>query len=227
MVNQTELRRRLTDQEDNFVERKLQRITGAEIRQTATAFANTLAADESAILFVGVADDGTPMGVDDTDAIQKRIEKACRTGCYPPIDYKAQVIDDGSLNFVAVIFAPSKKKPHFSGAAYVRRGSQSVKANEEQFDQLIASRNEKCGRIQQLGSTTLTVIAYKKLGDTRRMADRAYRECRECKVSEVDAHHVRLYDIGLSEYFSEPLGNVEISRDEKRHRPMLIVHQRN
>jgi len=115
---------------------------------------------------------------------------------------------------------------HFSGPAYVRVGSESVKASAEQYEQLIASRNEKCGRIQRLGQKVLTVTAHKKLGDTRYIAGKDYGEHRECTVAEVDAHHVRLYDIGHSEYFWEPLVNIDIVTDEKKHRPKLIVRQR-
>lgn len=218
-----ELIARLTHGEDNFVERKLQRVSPGEIRQTATAFANTLTQDETAILFIGVADDGAVVGVDDVDSIQKRVERACQTDCYPPISYSANVVKVANVAIVAVVFRESSLKPHFSGAAYVRRGSQSVKASSALLDALIASRNEKCGRIQQLKGQVISVIAHKRLGDTRRMPDGAYREYHECNIEDVDAHHVRLYDIGLSQYFSEPLSNVEIAYDEKRYRPMLIV----
>ena len=100
----------------------------------AAAFANQLSTNETGLLFIGVANDGTLIGVDDTDALQKRVRKACQQYCYPEIEYT---------------------------------------------------------------------------------------------ISDVDAHFVRLYDIGLSEYFWEPLLNVDIARDEKRHRPLLIVRQRD
>lgn len=220
-----ELLQRLADEEDNFVERKPAGVNRAEIRRTATAFANQLEADETGVLFIGIANNGDVVGVEDTDALQKRIRMACHQECYPSIEYTATVVPHDGKNILAVVVPASTTKPHFSGPAYVRVGSESVKASAEQYEQLIASRNDKCGAIQRLGRTVLTVISHKKLGDTRFVPDRHYRERRECTVAEVNAHHIRLFDIGYSEYYSEPLINVEIATDEKRHRPMLIIER--
>ena len=175
-----ELIRRLRNEEDNFVERKPNGVSATEIGQTAAAFANQLSTNETGLLFIGVANDGTLIGVDDTDALQKRVRKACQQYCYPEIEYTAQVVETDGKTLVAIVIPASSSKPHFTGPAYVRVGPESVKANAEQFEQLIASRNEKCSRLQR-----------------------------------------------LSEYFSEPLRNVDIARDEKRHRPLLIVRQRD
>ena len=220
-----ELHRRLSDDEDNYVERKPQSVKQSEIRRTATAFANQLATDETGVLFIGVADNGDALGVDNTDALQKRVRRALQHECYPPIKYTALILEKNGKKVLAVAIPASSSKPHFAGPAYVRIGSESVNASDDQYEQLIASRNEKCRRLQRLGQKTLSVVSHKKLGDTRRIPDGAYREYRECKIEFVDAHHVRLYDIGHSEYFSEPLSNIEIARDEKKHRPLLIVRQ--
>lgn len=221
-----ELQYRLADKEDNFVERKSPGVSVGEIRQTASAFANQLTTNEIGILFIGIGDAGEYRGVENTDKQQKRVRVACQQDCYPPIAYTAHVLEHEGVSLVAVVIPPSDNKPHFTGPAYVRVGSESVKANQDQFAQLIASQNEKCGRIQQLGRSTLTVTSHKRLGDSRRVADSAYVEHRECTVAEVDAFHIRLFDIGRSEYYSEPLDNIDIVRDEKKHRPRLIVRQR-
>lgn len=68
---------RLTDEEDNYVERKPEGLNQAEIRKTATAFANQVATDQTAILFIGVANNGDLLGVKDTDSLQKRVRRAC------------------------------------------------------------------------------------------------------------------------------------------------------
>ena len=220
-----ELLQRLTDDEDHFVERKSNGVSPGEVRRTATAFANQLATDETGILFIGIANNGDIVGVENTDSMQKKVRKACHDECYPLIEYSSQILEKDGKKLLAVVIPASSTKPHFAGPAYIRVGSESVKATAELYEQLIASRNEKCGAIQRLGRTTLTVISHKKLGDTRFIPDRHYRERRECTVAHVDAHHVRLFDIGHSEYYSESLINVEIATDEKRHRPMLIIEK--
>ncbi|MEQ8691126.1 MAG: ATP-binding protein [Pseudomonadales bacterium] len=227
-MDTAQLRSRLADAEDNFVERKLQNVRSDEIRQTASAFANQLTTDEQAILFIGVTDDGKPVGVDNTDELQKRVRRACQDQCYPPIQYTAKVLAIDGKPLLAVVIPASDNKPHFTGPAYVRVGSESVKASTDQFTQMIASQNTKCGRLQRLGNQVLSVVAHKKLGDSnqRYINDQQYREHHECKVDSVDAHSIQFYDIGLSQRFSEPLDNIDIAIDEDKNRPLLIVRQR-
>jgi hypothetical protein len=43
----------------------------------------------------------------------------------------------------------SAQRPHFTGPAYVRIGSQTIEASPQQFERLIAERNSKCYRILQ------------------------------------------------------------------------------
>lgn len=224
-MNDVDLLLRLKDSEDNFVERKSQGVSTREIRQTASAFANTLDSGENAVLFIGVEDDGAPIGVDNTDVLQKRVDRACDANCYPSIKYTSHVLEDEGKMFVAIVFSASDNKPHFTGAAYVRRGSKSVNANDEMYATMIAGQNEKCGRIQAFGGQTVTVITHKKLGSSKYVADQAYRARHDCTVVEVDAHTLRLFDIGLRQRFAEPMRNVEVSYDEERYRPMLIIRQ--
>ena len=47
------------------------------------------------------------------------------------------------MSIVAVEVSLSKDRPHFSGPAYVRKGSQTVAASREMFEDLIASRHDK------------------------------------------------------------------------------------
>jgi len=60
MLNLDEnLRTRLRDLEDGFTERKRQGAANpATIRKTLVAFANSVPTGQSAVLFIGVADDG-------------------------------------------------------------------------------------------------------------------------------------------------------------------------
>ena len=51
------------------------------IRKSVLAFANT----EGGCLYVGIADDGSVVGVADTDDVQKRIVSLCRDGIRPDV----------------------------------------------------------------------------------------------------------------------------------------------
>lgn len=53
------------------------------------------------------------------------------------------MIESGGKYIVAVIVQPDSDKPHFAGPAFVRVGSESKKASEVQFDELITSRTNK------------------------------------------------------------------------------------
>lgn len=54
-----ELKRRLSDLEDGWTERKLQSVGGDDVRKALVAFANSLPDGEEALLSIGVANDGT------------------------------------------------------------------------------------------------------------------------------------------------------------------------
>ncbi|MHB8347387.1 MAG: RNA-binding domain-containing protein [Acidiferrobacterales bacterium] len=47
---------KIRDHKDNFVERKLEGVTNAELRQTVSAFANTVPEGRHAVLFIGLHD---------------------------------------------------------------------------------------------------------------------------------------------------------------------------
>jgi hypothetical protein len=141
-----ELKRRLSDFEDGWTERK-ENIKGTDdIRKTLVAFANSVPDGDEAVLFVGVADNGNVIGVDNPENVQRSVSKTASEWCYPPIKHTARVIEVSGkrvVAVVAVIVQASHDKPHFAGPAFIRSGSQSKKASEEVFKQLIASRISK------------------------------------------------------------------------------------
>lgn len=141
MTNE-EIKRRLLDVEDGWTERKPQGVGGDDVRRALVAFANSVPDGEEAILFIGVADDGTPIGVDNPDNTQKNVRRWADS-CYPAISHTSKVIESDGVHIVAVIVRPDHNRPHFAGPAYVRVGSESRKASESEFDQLIASRISK------------------------------------------------------------------------------------
>lgn len=221
-----QLRQRLIAQEDHFVERKLAGVSNGELRQTIGAFANSVDADAFAVLFIGVHDKtGEILGVPaiETDRLQMKIQDICKD-CYPEVTtVTSQVLPVDDKLVVAVLVRASSNRPHFTGPAYVRRGSQSMKASAEQFDEMIASRNSKTGSILRMRDRPITVHCIgRKLLDSRPVETRYLEEHEHCFVVTCDAQSVRLKLVS-SEHVSVPLDSVSISRDEKRWCPLLVI----
>ena len=138
-----ELKCRLSDFEDGWTERKENIKSTDDIRKTLVAFANSVPDGDEAVLFVGVADGGNIIGVDNPEKAQNSISKTASEWCYPPIKHTVRVIGANDNCVVAVIVQASHNKPHFAGPAFIRSGSQSKIASIEVFNQLIASRISK------------------------------------------------------------------------------------
>lgn len=133
--------------EDNFVERKTVS-DSKDWLKTAVAFANSAPIGYPAVMFVGVKDDGTIQpGTTDLESMQRSISREIAKA-YPDIYHLHRVLRDAAGNqFVAVIIPGSEQRPHFSGQAYVRIGSDSKPASASQFDSLIAQRQSKAYEI--------------------------------------------------------------------------------
>lgn len=98
-------------------------------------------------------------GVTSPDSLQKTIGDVARNDCYPSVDYQITVLEVDGKNVLAVEVESSNKRPHFSGPAYVREGSQSKAASSELYEELISSRNEKAGKILQSKGQLVTYRA--------------------------------------------------------------------
>lgn len=192
MMTDDELRQRLADHEDQLMERKSEGVKRDELRQTLSAFANTLQPNSVGILFVGVADkDGAITGVANSDSVQKRIREAADERFPPVRSYESHAFTVDDKTVVAVVISPSAEAPHFTGPAYVRVGSESVNASAEQFDKLIASRNGKAGAILRIGNEPITVEAIGRRLENPMPAPGA-RYQSEARIEDCDAHRVRL-----------------------------------
>lgn len=224
-MNKDDLVKLLGNHEDNFVERKPEGVALAELRQTVCAFANSVPEGRVGVLFIGIHDKtGEVIGVGNPDQLQKRVRDAGQGDCYPPIEYTSEVLTVGDKAVVAVVIPPSAAKPHFTGPAYVRVGSESPKASPQQFEELILSRIDKAREILKHKNDVFTVlgIGY-KLGSNKPLPDAGYRERRECRIEACTAHLVTLRDIAEGVQFSEPLEHVIVNYDHDRYRPMLMV----
>lgn len=214
---------RLRDPEDQLTERKPEGAGGTEFKRQIVAFANTLPPSRSGILFIGVNDDGTIKGVSNADSLQKTIRHLAENECYPAIWVDLQVLTVDETQVLAVSVPGSPRRPHFAGPAFIRRGSETIKASDSEYEQLILSRNDKRRELLELQGKTCTLIAIgKQFGEPYQMAPN-YSNRKECTVEEVTAFFARFRNVGSGTLFSETLESISISYDDKNHRPMLII----
>ena len=221
--NDQQLLTRIAQGEGELTEFKSTAKNKAELRKTIVAFANSVQDGNVGTLFVGVSDKGNILGVNGLDSLQIKINDICTKECYPIITHKCRILTEEAKNILIVFVPYSTERPHFAGAAYVRRGSQSIAASKELYDDLIASRNDKCRKIQSWGGQIITVeLLGKKLGSNRRIGSGYHGTC-ECKVRKCDAHSVQLYRVDSGETCSEPLENIVPDVDMSKSRPKIIV----
>lgn len=213
---------RLSAHEDSFVERKSQGIKPQDIRKAVTAFANSLPEGQHGVIYIGVGDKGAIEGCDSPDAVQKRVREAGNE-CYPPITAQCVALKVEDKDIVAVVVSASRDKPHFAGPAYVRQGSESVKASKRLFDEMVDARHSTVAAIVRLMNLPITVFGLgHRLGQLVQVQG-DYRESAECKVMACDAHTVTLLRLSDSWMFYEAVNRIELSVDGRMKRPALVV----
>lgn len=147
---------RLTNIEDSTVERK----TANDYRdclKTAVAFSNSLPLDDPGIIFVGVGNDGTIQDGLNLEMLQKNVSKEL-SKIYPSIYPQMKVMKGANgREFLAVILRGSGSRPHFAGPSYIRDGTQTKEASDQQFDRLIAERNSKVREILKWRGKGITI----------------------------------------------------------------------
>ena len=146
---------KLTNFEDNFVERKTVGEIKRDALRTVVAFANSTPIGFPAILFIGVRDDGTIEGTSNLDSAQKSLAELL-ANAYPPIYYLTKILQQNGKQFLALLIPGSEARPHFAGQSYIRKGSQTFTASDEQFNELIASRSDKAREILKWKGKAIT-----------------------------------------------------------------------
>jgi len=224
MAKNDELLARLNDKEDNFIERKPNGAKRDELRRTLVAFANSVPDGQTAVLYVGVLSDGLIQGVGGIDSLQKTIRDICERDCYPPIKFASYSLTQHERDVLAVEVPHSVQRPHFAGPAFVRVGSESKAATQELYEELLTSHCSDAGQLLKVKNQLVTVWAIKKvLGNPRPVPSETFSREYECQIVAVTPTSVSLVDIASNNNYSEPIGNIELTKDESKHRPMLIV----
>src|ERR1700723_954840 len=127
--------------EDGLLERKVESDL-KDLLKTLVAFSNSVRPGHTATILIGERDDGTIQGVKNPDNIQKAVREECEK-IYPPIVWRSRVYEKDHKPCVQVEIEYDGETPHFGGAAWIRHGSESVRATDQLFQKLIEFRNSK------------------------------------------------------------------------------------
>ena len=117
------------------VDVEYKRLYVPELRKDIIAFANT----EGGKLYIGVSDDGTVIGIDDTDETMLRLAGSLKDSIAPDIMPFVQIraFEECGKNVIAIEVASGSAKPYYlkdkglkPTGVYVRRGSSSQPLSE-------------------------------------------------------------------------------------------------
>ena len=199
---------RLANFEDHFVERKSAG-DHKDWLKTAVAFANSVPIGYPAILFVGVKDKGEIEGKANLDTLQQSFSKVLNDA-YPPIYYTSKVLSRDGKQGLAIIIPGSPLRPHFAGHSFVRIGSETKKASEEQFSNLILERGSKARALLEMIGKQIT---WEMIGGQRGNAQATMLACNQFFITVDGGTYKRCF----------PLEWVRISFDPANQRHHLIV----
>jgi hypothetical protein len=211
---------RMRNFEDHLVERKTVK-DEKDWKKTAVAFANSVPLGLPAVLYIGVRDNGeieTPQH--DLDEVEKKFNRQM-SKVYPRIAYVPKILSDNGRQALAVIIPGSESRPHFAGLAYVRRGSESIEASEEQFTELIAHRNSKAARILAWKGKVITVVQLSQSRPGFGLIRKEWKPGLAISVANCDQFYVTLQVGTGAQNLSFPLGQLEISFDNGNNRLQL------
>lgn len=158
-----ELTRLLNDIESDRVERKESMADGDRIRQAICAFANDLPDhNKPGVLFVGVSDEGIPVGLAITDQMLQNLASMRDDGNilpFPSLDVQKRMLKE---NEVAVMLVhPSDAPPvKFKGTVWIRSGPRRGIANPDDERRLNEKRRfrDLATDIRPIASAGLDVL---------------------------------------------------------------------
>ena len=218
--------------EDSLLERKVESDL-KDLLKTLVAFANSVRPGHIATILIGEKDDGTVAGVSNPDNIQKKIREECEK-IYPPITpfWRSQTYVKDGEPCVRVEIEYSGETPHFGGPAWLRRGSETVKASDEVFQRLIEFRLSKVRELAKWVDKEITVdgdagsVEYeerRRVGHSRWPGQHSARlRFVNSFWATLEAFEGNLPD-GKPKTLSEPLEKLMLSWDDHAKRLKVLV----
>lgn len=125
-----ELRGRIARWEDSHTDFKERVHDNAELAKDLVCFANS----DGGQLVIGVAKDGSVVGVDDADALMLRIDDIAFNRCAPPVTAVPETVTlDGKVVLVVNIAKGDQRPYATSGRYFVRSGARCRQASREEL----------------------------------------------------------------------------------------------
>jgi len=215
--------------EDALLERKLESDL-KDLLKTIVAFANSVRPGHIATIIIGERDDGSVQGVSNPDQIQMSVRKECEK-VYPPVIWRSLVYTIDRKQCVKVEVEFSGDTPHFGGPAWIRKGSESIKASDELFQQLINIRSavpreiaKWLNKIVSIQGDVSTVPS-----DTQMVNDFVIPLYRHRWPDNVQAELVFVNSFWITlktddrKLHSEPLEKLTLSYDDENNRLKLLI----
>jgi hypothetical protein len=207
-----------TPWEDHLFERKTERSL-KDLRRTAVAFANSVRPGHTAIILVGEGNDGKVSGVSDADELQRGIRDDLEK-IYPPIVWRQTLYIKDEKTCIRIEIEHSGETPHFGDAAWVRRGSETVKANDTMLQKLIDIRSGKVNELMNWQGKIVTVRwSAGFAGDGQ-----VNWTSRVCKLVTVAAFFCTFVTVEHGTRRSEPVAWLDLSWDDEAKRLMVFIN---
>ena len=218
--------------EDNLLEKKLESDL-KDLLKTLVAFSNSIKPGHKAVILIGEKDDGNIQGVSNPDNIQKKIRQEANK-IYPPILWNSFVYENNGMKCVRVEIEYSGELPHFGGPAWIRKGSESVIASDEMFQQLIDTKTSMVFEISKWQNKTVTVHGDQSTVPPTRKGIGPFEGINQvfshrwgweefARIVFVNSHWVTLEKIKDSKKISEPLNKLILSYDDENNQLKIIV----
>jgi hypothetical protein len=208
--------------EDCLLERKTEGDL-KDLLKTIVAFANSVKPEHKAVILIGEKDDGTIQGVKNPDNIQKTIRNTCDK-IYPPILWKSEVYKKEEKPCVRIEIEYDGETPHFGGIAWVRKGSESIKAKDEIFQKLIELRLGKVRELEKWIDKVITIMpdrqAFVSPGNTHQLL---VKDKLEPKLLTVNNFWITFSGETGRHNMSMPLEKILLNWDNQHNRLMLFI----
>jgi hypothetical protein len=207
--------------EDNLLERKTESDL-KDLLKTMVAFANSVRPGHTAVILIGEKDDGTAPGATNPDNIQKKVRDTADS-IYPPILWRSRVYEREGKQCVRVEVEYDGETPHFGGAAWVRKGSETIQATPEAFQKLIDLRSAKVTKFLEWVNQEVYVegdLVSTTPGD---FPHPRWRNGAYTKLTEVNGFYAVFERSDGRGRQAEPIEKLILSWEPRSNRPKVIV----
>ena len=135
-----DLRERVARWEDFHTDFKEVLPSNSELAKDLVCFANS----DGGQLIIGVADDGSVVGVQDTEAMLLRVDDVAFQRCSPPVTVVPETVSVDGKSVLVINVAKGTQRPYADGAGryYVRSGPRCRQASREELLRLFQASSD-------------------------------------------------------------------------------------